>query len=423
MKIRTFKSKSKPLRRSIGVIAAPELFVLPKIEQQQKIREEKVERETENSSARKYGAPEKKQKTETMMYMVSEDGSILEQYTVDKEESTDDYPLDIKKMKSEMALQWIGINNSTYKENKSILESNEKLETFYEDAQEKKWSSFSCLPVSKLEKLGESTFSEIFMDRETKHVYKIVPLTTEKEYKRVQHTKLDHFIKECLIMKLMNASKYSAELYTWHLINKPYPETLLQESRRWWSKNLEIAENVIPQKNNSSGLFGVIVMEYGGCELEKLQWAQMSRNDVASIGYEIKKCTLDMKRLRVEHRDLHESNILVKKNSNGQYKIKVIDYSLAHAVQADEGSGASVEIVQNSKNSVGYRTGATLYTDIDKEVSWLFEGDDGQPHREVYRKMDKHYRGSDRWRKSGPSNSFWMEYLMKWMENQIRTNI
>lgn len=403
MKIRTFRSRSKPVRRSLGVLAAPEVFTIPQRETDtQKEKDEIAEeekREGRKSENRKITAWDKRRKTREGI---------------------------------DRSIRFAGVDNIVWKEDADIIEIDKRIEAdiieidgrmdvSYVSAEKKAWLPFSCIPGERLEKVGESTFSEIFIDREKGEVYKIVPLVTkDKTYKRVQHTKIDHFIKECLIMEIMNKSKYSAKIFKWHLVEGVYPASILKESKRWHRKNIKIAENVIPQKNNSSGLFGVIVMEYGGTELEKLDWKSITHRDIEYIREGIQRCIEDMNNLKVEHRDLHESNILVERAEDGGYSVKAIDYSLSHAVVSPGEDTLSVDVLEIDREYTLYRTGSILYTDIDKELPWLFEGDDGQPHRSVYHRMNKEYTGHNRWRSNGKSNDFWMEYLMQWIGAQIR---
>lgn len=463
MKIRTFKSRSRPVRRSLGVIPAPEVFGIrermegreekeklvngkkkeePEIEslspQDKEVdsREKREEYRLDSSPERGKGVRKrmdcKQAKTDAINRVEEVDRAEIKpdktEIEFDKKNDEDRAEIEPEISGKVYDLE-SGLNRDRRKEGAQIVfapieteekeETEERLDISYISAEKRQWSSFSCVPVRNMKKVGESTFSEIFIDRTTMVVYKIVPLTKEKVYKRVQHTKIDHFIKECLIMEKMNRSRYSTKIYRWHLINRSYPEDLLNESKRWLKNNSEVAENIIPQKNNSSGLFGVIVMEYGGCELEKVNWKKVSKSEVFSILNEIEKCINDMDRLSVEHRDLHESNVLVDRTEDGGFKVKIIDYSLSQAVLSAGSDESSVEIVNMERDSVVYKVGSVLYTDIDKEIPWLLKEVDDQPHRKVYEMMDRAYLGRNRWRRTGRSNEFWKNYLISWIKKKI----
>ncbi|KAI5171555.1 serine/threonine-protein kinase haspin [Nematocida sp. LUAm3] len=275
------------------------------------------------------------------------------------------------------------------------------------------YKTFACIPTEKLKKIGESTFSDIFKRNDTSSVYKIVPLQIDKEYKKVQHTKIEHFIKECLIMERMNATIYSTKLYQWFFVKDRYPSHLKEECKRWALENSEAAENITPHTNNSSGLFGVIEMEYGGIELSKVDWKPISREEMKDISMKIRMCTDKMSMLGVEHRDLHESNILIEKKGN-QYLVRAIDYSLSRIGWFGEGEH-SIEILTRTSEEITYKTGGVLYTDLDAECPWLFTGYDDAPHRAVYKKMHEKYKGTNRWREKGESNKLWMWYLLEWI--------
>jgi len=279
------------------------------------------------------------------------------------------------------------------------------------------FAQFSTIPIENIHKLAESTFSDIFVNVVTDTVLKIVPLTAKKEYKKVQHTKIDHFIKEAHIMERMNASKHSVKMLQWCIVLEWYPAALIEKCRAWAKDNRDEAENIIPQKNNSSGIFGIIEMEKGGTELSKIKPEELSTEDTLKIMHELAQCVHELNKLGVEHRDMHESNILVKKEENSEYTVKMIDYSLSRAEWHGNGD-ESVTIHDVSDTELIYSTGSVLYTDIDKELSWLFTATDGQPHREVYKKMNTAYTGAQRWREKGNSNRLWLEYLMGWINNK-----
>lgn len=283
----------------------------------------------------------------------------------------------------------------------------------------KEWSRFSELPLKRMEKIGESTFSEIYIDREKELVYKIVPLTLSKEYKKVVHTKLPYFIKESLIMERMNKSLFSVKIKKWCIISERYPDELIKASKRWGEKNREAAENIIPQWNNSSGMFGVIEMEYGGEELSKLNMVSLTKDNVFEIMNGICMCIKEMDNLGIEHRDLHESNILVSQDKEKNvYTVKAIDYTLSRMEWAGDGDD-SVSIIQCTEDRIEYKVGKILYIDIDKELPWIFEeAYDGQPHRKVYAQMNRLQKGIDRWREKGNSNAYWKNYLLQWMSEQ-----
>lgn len=276
------------------------------------------------------------------------------------------------------------------------------------------FKTFRCLPLQRLKKLGESTFSEIFLDAEQEQVYKIMPLTEKKEYKRVQHTKVQLFIKECLVMQKMNASKYSARMYNWFLVRDRYPDSLMDICDDWAEENK--AENLRPRKNNSSGMFGVILMEYAGAELANMDFSKLTQDDVSKITQQLKEFMHDMDVLNVEHRDMHESNILIARNPDG-YKIRVIDYSLAQ-MGWPRGTEESVAVLCRTKKGLKYTVGETLYTDLDTETPWLFSNTAPRTHTEIYSRMNMAYWGNDRWRKKGISNLLWVDYLIQWMHRK-----
>ncbi|EHY64934.1 haspin protein kinase [Nematocida ausubeli] len=456
MKIRTFGSKSKPPRKSLGVIAAPELLVLPGVKKtlqtleilsRERDEDEKKPNENVWSAQKKESTTKIKIFTESTEKEQAHAIGTMSAVSVYSERNPSVRPAspsghredqahpEAKKPKkegylhdrSEDILVDTDIAHASDIERKESISGNSFMNSEYiiEEANQIKeiqWMPFSTLPIAELKKLGESTFSEIYINKRTQTVYKIVPITKKKMYVKVEHTKIDHFIKECLTMERMNRSKYSAQMYNWYLVNERYPSALIEISRDWAQRNRKSAENIIPQANNSSGLFGVIEMEYCGCELEKLDWPSLTKEDCRLINTELLKCMKVMDGLQVEHRDLHQSNVLVRKTSSGAYRIKTIDYSLAHAVmRQDDSKAASVDILGITPDLLTYRAGSVLYTDIDRDLSWLFEStDDGEPHRKVYMEMNKAYTGNNRWRKKGDSNKFWISYLRKWMSDQIK---
>ncbi|KAI5187222.1 hypothetical protein NEHOM01_2020 [Nematocida homosporus] len=289
-----------------------------------------------------------------------------------------------------------------------------------EDSGKVEIKRFKDLPIAYLEKLGESTFSEIFIDRRDMRVYKIMPITFKKEYKRVQHTKMEYFLKECLVMGRMNKSVYSTKMFSWMVVVDRYPEELVEKCRIWAADNWESAENLVPQKNNSSGIFGIIQMEYGGIELSKIDWGSIRFEQVQEIISKLRLCVDRMGSLGVEHRDMHESNVLVEFLGDSGCRVRAIDYSLAWADWVGVGL-FSIEVVDDLEAGViYYRAGRTLYTDLDTEMPWLFANYDDDPHRQVYKRMNAEYSGENRWQHRGHSNRYWLQYLIDWIYDKWR---
>ncbi|KAI5180217.1 serine/threonine-protein kinase haspin [Nematocida sp. AWRm80] len=302
-------------------------------------------------------------------------------------------------------------------DNRSIPEKNREeernkrniIDNKYSKVEYLKYNTFGILPITS-KKIAESTYCDIF--REQNRIFKIVPLRINKSYKKVEHMEISAFLKECLVMKRMNICKYTSKIHKYTIVNDRYTPQMIKECKRYREEN--IFYNQIPQKNNSSGLFGVIEMEYSGIELSKLDFTSITEKSIQSIKDSLRMAIKYLDLLNIEHRDLHESNVLVLEDT-----VRIIDYSLSRIEYTNEEKGLNITI---NKDSIEYSVGGTLYTDLDIELAEILNSNDSTidtDHRRIYIQMSKECpERVDRWKYHLKSNSLWLNYLLDWIDQK-----
>jgi Haspin like kinase domain len=288
------------------------------------------------------------------------------------------------------------------------------------DGREMEVRAFREMEALRMEKIGESTFSEIFKNRESGHVYKIIPIG--REAWALPHTPMEEFIAECEVMRILGGVEEVIGVREAYMVRGEYPEKMLREWRKYKRKKRGV--NEIPSGTNTSGLFGVVVMEDGGTELEK---CRLKRGEKIKLLLELASTIQRLERLfGFEHRDMHQSNVLVRR-SKERVSFKIIDFSISRIDAPSlwfstspqkrrsslEVREEAVKIMKMESKRILFKTGPVIYNDLDKS-RWIFEGG-AEMQYEVYRRMDQEYSGERRWRMRGRSNDMWLAYLVRRM--------
>ncbi len=190
------------------------------------------------------------------------------------------------------------------------------------------------------------------------------------------------------------------------LASGAYPSTLLEQWDRW-----EAAEGTFndrPTFYDQDALHVILVMEYGGLDLEHFALDSMAR--VRSVLLQVLSAVaLAEDKLQFEHRDLHLGNVLVKESHRdsiqlGNYQAiptagivtSIIDCSLSRFRAADGGGGEVEEDI--------------LFRNLNNDA-WLFTGDAGESRQyQVYRDMRDLLQSG--WQQHQPrSNLLWITYI------------
>lgn len=189
---------------------------------------------------------------------------------------------------------------------------------------------------------------------------------------------LNDFFKECFINKVLSNESGIIKLFDCVLVTGNYPKEFLKAFENFKGENKK------PKKN----IYGVIVMENGGVDLESFVF-----NNKKEINYFLKNILRILKVLetkyRFEHRDLHWGNILLKRvdlgtiskgdtvneaASDNTHKTLASDESV---IDFDEDYNPfSINIIDFTLSRISYNN-KVVYTNLD-EKEWLFEGDENE---------------------------------------------
>lgn len=259
----------------------------------------------------------------------------------------------------------------------------------------KEWNGFT--------KIAEATYSEVFSKDGL--IYKIIPFV---------HTIPENFYKEVYILKQLseNTTGNGANIKDAYMVRGKFPKTLLKE---WidFRKN-RTSENLNPKQYPLNQIYGVIVLEDGGIDLEKVE---LGEEDVMPLFRDlISQLAFLEEKFRFEHRDLHWGNILLQKYENNgttpstrnrkksnseiqtpnwKYKVNMIDFSLSR--------------FEDKRGLV--------FVDL-KEDNSIFAGDPEEEQFNVYRWIRK--ANKNNWIKFNPeSNVIWLRYLINKMALKV----
>ncbi|KAI9597657.1 hypothetical protein BDF19DRAFT_280894 [Syncephalis fuscata] len=200
-------------------------------------------------------------------------------------------------------------------------------------------------------------------------------------------------------------------LYRAGLCKGEYPEDLLQA---WdiWDDNIMESENTRPDYFDAEQLYAVLILEYGGQDLEHYRltsWCQ-AESLLKQVAWSL---AIAEKSLNFEHRDLHWGNVLIapidtEVDANNIVLSNVMpntDVHLAHC-------GIRCIIIDYTLSRLETEN-ELLYVEL--EDNELFEGE-GDYQFEVYRRMRQHT--ASRWEEFHPiTNVEWIYYLLEKLLN------
>lgn len=245
------------------------------------------------------------------------------------------------------------------------------------------------LSKENVSKKAESTYSDVFFIQRGGEidVLKIIRLEVKNEDKSFTPLPLkkESLLHEIKITKAVNGQKGFVQTKNILLYKGKYPSLLLDAWELFIKK-----ENKNPSKYaTEETLFVVFVFQHEGIELELFHFE--NEEEICFLVLNILEALSESERLCFEHRDMHVSNILVKKK-NGKISASLIDFSF-------------------SAMKLG---GFFIYKDLSS-FPFLFTGTES--HHSVYRKMKKENKGN--WFLELPkTNIFWLKYLLKWLNKK-----
>ncbi|GES75894.1 serine/threonine-protein kinase haspin [Rhizophagus clarus] len=264
--------------------------------------------------------------------------------------------------------------------------------------------------LNRSTKIGEASFSEVYMtyapnftSTRVKCVLKIIPFGTGEEQCSISD--ITQEIKTTSILGGRTGLDPELrigflKLYGVGICRGSYPEVLLNEWDIWHKKYK--SENNRPDFYNEKQLYAVLIVEYGGIDLEHIKlknWTQ-AWSILTQIGWSTAQAE---KTLRFEHRDLHWGNITIKPT-----KIKSISYNV-HLDDANvevETFGVRACIIDYTLSRMEYED-EVIYVNILNDEYFIGEGD---YQYDVYRMMREESKAD--WRSFWPrTNVIWLHYI------------
>ncbi|ELA41684.1 haspin protein kinase [Vittaforma corneae ATCC 50505] len=235
--------------------------------------------------------------------------------------------------------------------------------------------TFDEMPSNPV-KIGEASFSEVYKIGNL--IYKIIPFN--------QWYSIESFCKEAFILDVLKSEAGVCKLVDRLLIKGGYS----QEYLRAWD-SFANGDNPRPSQSNDDQLYGVLVMNDCGCDLEKYRFKNFT--EVVDFIDQLLSaiCSLE-ERFKFEHRDMHWGNIMIKNSM-----VYIIDFNFARL-----------------------ETDKIVYTDLNAQ-EWLFEGDRSVDMQfEIYVEARKACKSN--WKAFSPkSNLLWVRYLLRKLELKLET--
>ncbi|TBU00580.1 haspin-like serine/threonine-protein kinase [Hamiltosporidium magnivora] len=229
--------------------------------------------------------------------------------------------------------------------------------------------SFDSLPKNHVKKIGEATFSDVFCVKQK--IFKIIPLKKEKckvvdfplnvlnsdnirniDHKNSENHNSDVFVniycetdtrknmdedeslmlfkdfyRESFILKILSKEKNVCQFFDSCVLKDGYTKEYIEA----WNdfKQFNTSENIFPLNFTKDQLFGCLIMEIGGNDLEKFVFK--NKAEVKEVFFQTCYFLADMEiKYEFEHRDLHWGNILINrlpKNKRKNKKKHVNNYS------------------------------------------------------------------------------------------------
>jgi len=330
----------------------------------------------------------------------------------------------------------------------SISPTNEEYEELLRICKSKEPHSFiewqKAAASENFIKIGESSFSEVFRADLVRSKYakgertvalKILPLLSpfsdSAEYKSLgldefhnpEPVQPSHLLREVKALMALNElsgrRKYAVpsgftgfnRLLECAVVCGPYPEILIQA---WdsFKKSSSQSENERPDFYTENSLHVILVMEYGGTDLESFKGINKIVQ-IRSVMLQLLAATsLAEEFIKFEHRDLHLGNVLVRETHRESLSL---NNSLTIPT---EGLTCSIIDCSLSRFDEESPSSNSIYRDL-KLDGWLFTGCAKVSRQyQIYRDMQS--MTGDKWDTFNPrTNVIWIAYIV---EELLRIN-
>ncbi|KAJ1982281.1 hypothetical protein H4R35_000372 [Dimargaris xerosporica] len=282
-------------------------------------------------------------------------------------------------------------------------------------------------------KLGESTFSEVFLgpcrlspaQTLAETVIKIIPFGGGNRYRvncQRQAAFRDVYQEMCVGRLLSDWPQYRPQLttdqieLTWNFIQVhrvaicqgTYPQVLLNHWDAWKLGPFNVCENDRPDFFPDNQLYAVQALAHAGTTVANFEFQSLAQVQ-SLLGQLIHTLAIAEHELKFEHRDLHWDNVMLAPTSRTMATYIVYDEpgSTYRTVNVPT-AGLHVNIIDYTFSRLETDPSHVFYVDIkDKD---MFAGT-GDRQFDVYRDMQT-ANGGD-WRTFNPrSNAMWLAYLV-----------
>lgn len=263
------------------------------------------------------------------------------------------------------------------------------------------------------QKVGEASYSEVYWCTSTGAIIKVIPLDMGAEHTGIALSSPDSVDREvAMIYALSHAShpcaQHFVQLQRAHVVRGAYPSALLQAWDTFKWEQASRSENARPSILPPTQLYGVIVMNDAGQELESLplrDWVER-----AAVFWQV-ACAVAFAEhtSSFEHRDLHMGNILVRRVA-AQAASDEGELSPLWRPYAPDRTGVHATIIDYSLSRMDLDGEVVAYDFADAS---LFAGR-GDAQYDVYRQM-RHLVSED-WQGHAPmTNVLWLQFVLQRM--------
>uniref|UniRef100_A0A0K0DZ99 Protein kinase domain-containing protein n=2 Tax=Strongyloides stercoralis TaxID=6248 RepID=A0A0K0DZ99_STRER len=285
---------------------------------------------------------------------------------------------------------------------------------------QEKLLSFRKLFPSKPYKVGEGSFGEVYSVKQSNGkniVYKITPFEPDDNKKTIVNGDTLKGCRELAVefvvtnelSKLSEILNFSCDnfvkLYKAYIVQGMYPKVLLDAWKRYKNTNEVYNEDPSLYRKNVNH-YMIFELEDAGIELEK--YNKITEKQAYSLIFQLIHCLRIAEEVfQFEHRDLHESNILIQEVE----KTVDIDYTYSMKKYKIKSYGIKIKIIDYSLSRLTLNN-EKYYLDLEK-VSAIFRGDfDSDTFQRVYKDMRELVKND--WSKfCSKNNLLWIIYHVK----------
>ncbi|CEF66115.1 Serine/threonine-protein kinase haspin [Strongyloides ratti] len=303
--------------------------------------------------------------------------------------------------------------------NDSIVSNFMSIQDMLEIMDQDKIYSFRKLFPPNIIKIAEGSFGEVYSGKNLNDldiIFKISPFEPDEKAKTIVNggplngcwELIVEYVITHELSKLKEKSDFHCDnfvkMHKGYIINGTYPKILLDAWKAYKKNNEVFNENPCEYKNKVKN-FMVLELENGGTELEKYELTTFQAYSV--VFQLIHSMRIAEYLFNFEHRDLHESNILIQ-NIDNNMDVEYIFNSVKYKLKS---FGVKIKIIDYTFSKITLND-RNYFLNLE-EFKELFEiNSDSKPFQKIYPKMRKVTNGD--WSKYYPKNNLlWIIHHIK----------